>query len=296
MGGTGYHRIAGCLTAFVTLLALSACNGGSSGATPFAGINQTYVVAGGNRELKLSGLSGTYTAITLSGEQSLPVSLGPADASVGARSFPYLALGKLLTGGGYLGFALGSVVSDPKTVSGTYTTITGANFAGELSIESSGSYTWCMRSRMSAGGGCADGSAPNSGTTTIVPQPGFKFSGVLGTYAIYQQGSRAAIFSVDSQSLRLMALTEPADSPIGVFSQPPGDAKANPPLITIGFTRNSMVVSGEPNWNGTYDYTLTSGVISFPAALCPNHTCNAIYNNDLGILYVPRLGNGSFIR
>lgn len=289
------HRIARGLTLFAALFALSACSGGSGGGAPFTGIARSYVVAGGNRELKLTGLGGTYTAITPGGSQSLPVSLGPVDISIGARSFSYLAAGNLLIGGGYMGFAAESVVSDPKTVPGTYTTLTGANFAGELSFDSSGNYVWCMRSMMSRDG-CADGSAPNSGTTTVVPQPGFKFSGVLGTYAIYREGSEAVIFSVDSQSLHLTALTKPVDAPAGTFAQPSTNATGNRQPVTITFETNSLVVNHEPNWKGTYGYSLAGGVISFLSHRCPSGACNAIYNNDLQIVYVARLGNAAFIR
>lgn len=292
MAGWERPRIAWRLTALALLVSLSAC-GGNSGGPPFAGINQTYVITGGNRELKLSGLKGTYTAVTPSGSQSMPVVVGPGKMSVGKRIIPYLAASNLLVGGGYLGFASAAVTSDPRAVPGTYNTMSGANFAGQLSIDSSGNYVWCMLSTIS-GAGCTDGSAPNSGTIAVV-QGGFKFSGVLGTYAVYQHGSAAAIFGVDAQSLHLMALTEPQGAPAGKFSQPASGATGGKPL-SISFTAKSMVVSGDPNWNGKYAYSLDGGIVSFPSGLCVGGTCNAIFNNSLNIVYIARMGTAAFIR
>ena len=285
------------LTAFAMLLAASACNGGSSGGggTSFTGITQTYVVALGDRQLELKGRGGTYTATTPGGSQTFPVSIDKTDITVGARVFPYLAKGKLLTGGGYNAFAADSVIFDPSKVPGSYTTMTGANFAGQLSIDNSGNYTWCMRSAMT-GTGCVDGSTPKSGTTAVQPNLGFQFSGVIGTYAIYSRGSSASIFPVSSQSLRLMALTQPAKPPIGSFAQPSSEASGNPPLVKAVFKSNSVSVRGYPAWDGDYPYSVTDGVISFTSSQCPNSVCNAIYNNDLGMLWVPRLGSALFIR
>jgi hypothetical protein len=282
------------LVLITMLLTFSACGGGSSSQPSFTGVNQTYVVAGGERELELKGRSGTYTATTQGGTQALPVSLGPTDISVGGRGFPYFRKGNLLTGGGYIGFASDSVASDPKAAAGTYTTMTGVNFAGQLSIDTSGNYVWCMRSVIS-GATCADGSIPKSGSTSV-QQKGFKFAGILGTYAIYHHDSGAAIFPIDSQSLRLMALTQPSGPPKGSFMQPSSEAKGNPPLLRIRFERNGVAVSGDPAWNGDYSYTASGGVVSFSSDQCPNGSCNAIYSNDLGIFYIPRLGNAFFIR
>lgn len=281
--------------ALAMLLAVSAC-GGAGGGTSFTGIKRTYVVAGGDRVLDLNGRSGTYTAITPRGSQVLSVSLGPTTMSVGALSFPYLAENQVLIGGGYIGFSRDSVTSDPKAVPGTYTAMTGANFAGELSIDAAGNYIWCMRSAID-GSSCADGSAAKRGSTTLDPTFGFSFSGLLGVYAIFRQGSAAGIFPISTQGLRLTALTQPSGPPRGTFAQPSRNATGDSPLTTAKFTGGAIVVSGgDPAWNGTYQYVVNGGVVSFASELCPDGTCNAIYNNALGILYVARLGNGAFIR
>jgi len=291
-----FQNVALGLVAFAILLTVAACNGGSSGGgTSFTGIKQTYVVAAGNRQLALTGRSGTYTTTTSVGSQVLPVSLDETQITVGALSFPYLAKGKLLIGGGYSAFAANSVVSDPSTVPGSYVTMTGANFAGQLTIDKASNYVWCMRSAIS-GSACADGSTPNTGTTSVQPTLGFQFSGVLGTYAIYQRGTSAAIFPISAQSLRLMALTQTSKPPSGSFAQPLSDATGNPPLVKTVFRGNSFSVTGYAPWDGEYPYTLSNGTISFTSSQCPNNTCNAIYNNNLGMLFIARLGNALLIR
>jgi hypothetical protein len=284
------------LALLALLLGFCACDGDSKGGAPFAGITQTYVVAGGNRRLELNGLNGTYSATTPGGTQVLPVSLGEEDLSIAARSVPYLAEGELIIGGGYAGFAVDSVFSDPRTAAGTYTTMTGANFAGELRIDDAGDYVWCMRSRIGENNACADGSTPNRGATSVQSPLGFRFAGVLGTYAIHRRGAAAAIFPVDAQSLRLMAFTQPLDAPRGPFSQPPASAAGRQVSTTVTFEQGSVRISGEPAWSGTYDYSVDAGVIRFASPQCPGNICNAIYSNDLGTLYVARLGNGLFIR
>lgn len=277
------------------LLGVAACGGGSHGKPPYNGITQTYVVAGGDRTLALRGLTGTYTATTPGGTQSLPVALTPADLAIGARVVPYLANGALLIGGGYAAFGVDSVISDPRAAPGAYTTMTGANFAGELLLAASGDYVWCMRGHISADG-CADGSAPNRGTTSVQSPLGFRFSGVLGTYAIYRQGAAAAIFPIGSQSLRLVAFTRPLQTPAGSFSQPPASAVGEQVSTMVTFEEHAVKITGAAAWSGTYDYAVDSGVIRFASPQCPGDGCNAIYNDDLGTLYVARLGNGYFIR
>lgn len=274
---------------------MCACDGDSGSEAPFAGIRRTYVVAGGDRTLALDGTSGTYRVTTPGGTQSLPVVLGADDLTIGARSVPYLAEGALIIGGGYAGFAADTVVSDPREVAGTYTTMTGANFAGELRLGVSGDYVWCMRSRI-GGESCADGSAPNRGATRAQAPLGFSFAGVLGTYAIHRQGGAAAIFPVSAQSLRLMAFSQPLEAPSGSFSQPPASATAQQVATTVTFEPGSVEIRGEPAWSGTYDYSIASGVIQFASEQCPDGVCNAIYNDELGLLYVARLGNGLFVR
>ena len=153
-----------------------------------------------------------------------------------------------------------------------------------------------MRSRIGADDPCVDGSTPNRGATTIQSPLGFRFAGVLGTYAIHRRGTAAAIFPVDAQSLRLMAFTQPLDAPQGSFSQPPASVAGEQAETTATFAERSVRITGEPAWNGTYDYTVEAGVIRFASPQCPDGLCNAIYNNELGTLYVARLGNGLFIR
>ena len=65
------------ITSLAMLAALAGCNGDSTGSAPFSGINQSYIVAGGERQLQLEGLSGTYRWISVNGPDVLPVVVSP---------------------------------------------------------------------------------------------------------------------------------------------------------------------------------------------------------------------------
>lgn len=294
MGRRSFRALATAVL-LAALCAVGGCDGDSDGA-PFAGIHNTYVLANGARQLALQGVTGTYTATTPSGTQSQPVALTRDDLSIGARTVPYLASGELIVGGGYAGFATGSVVSDPRAVPGVYTTMTGANFAGELQIAASGDYVWCMRGPLT-GITCADGSQPSRGATSVQSPLGFTFAGLQGVYAIYREGKAAAIFPVSAQSLRLMAFTSAPQGPRGSFRQPAASALAPSDAIEVAFNNGHLEISGDSAWTGTYTYSVDAGgVVRFASPQCPGSVCNAIYNNSLGTLYVARLGNGLFIR
>ena len=281
------------LAAVALLLGVSAC--ADRGGPPFAGIEGAYVVSGGDRRLELNGDSGTYTAVTPGGVQTEPVTLDESDLWVGTRQLPYLAKDGIILAGGYSGFAADSVVSDPREVPGTYTTMTGSNFAGELRIETSGAYVWCMRSRID-GDSCADGSSASRGDTRVQPRMGFSFTGVPGVYAIHRRGAAAAIFPVGAQSLRLMAFTRASKEPRGSFAQPPPSVVSDAEPMTVTFETGAVKVTGGAAWSGSYAYVVEDGVIRFASDACPDGVCNAIYNDDLGTLYAARLGNGLFIR
>lgn len=281
------------LAAVALLLGVAACS--DRGGAPFSGIEGTYVVAGGDRRLELNGESGTYTAVTPGGVQTEPATLDESDLWVGTRQLAYLAKDGIILAGGYSGFAADSVVSDPREVPGTYTTMTGSNFAGELLVEASGAYVWCMRSRID-GDSCADGSSASRGQTRVQPRAGFTFSGVPGVYAIHRRGDAAAIFPVGAQSLRLMAVTRASKAPRGSFAQPPSSAVGEPVPMTVVFEKGAVQITGGASWSGTYAYVVEDGVIRFTSDACPDGVCNAIYNDELGTLYVARLGNGLFIR
>lgn len=286
-------RLIAKLAAAALLLGVSAC--ADRGGAPFAGIEGTYVVAGGDRRLELNGDSGTYTAVTPGGVQTEPVTLDESDLWVGTRPLPYLAKDGIILAGGYSGFAADSVLSDPREVPGTYTTMTGSNFAGELRIEPSGEYVWCMRSRID-GDSCADGSSATRGATRLQPRMGFCFAGVPGVYAIHRRGAAAAIFPVGAQSLRLMAFTRASQAPRGSFAQPPSSTIGDAVPTTVAFEKGSVKITGGAAWSGSYGYVVEDGVIRFASDACPDGVCNAIYNDDLGTMYAARLGNGLFIR
>lgn len=287
------ERLVAKLATVALLLGVSACS--DRGGAPFAGIEGTYVVAGGDRRLELNGESGTYTAVTPGGVQTAPVTLDESDLWIDTRQLPYLAKDGIIIAGGYSGFAADSVVSDPREVPGTYTTMTGSNFAGELRLEPSGDYVWCMRSRID-GNSCADGSSASRGQTRVQPQTGFSFAGVPGVYAIHRRGAAAAIFPVSAQSLRLMAFTRASKAPRGSFAQPPSSAVGDAVPTTVAFEAGGVEITGAASWSGTYGYVVEDGVIRFASDACPDGVCNAIYNDDLGTLYAARLGNGLFIR
>lgn len=223
------------------------------------------------------------------------MTLDESDISIGTRQLPYLAKDGIILAGGYSGFAADSVVSDPREVPGSYTTMTGSNFAGELRIEPSGDYVWCMRSRID-GDACADGSSASRGTTRVQPRMGFSFAGVPGVYAIHRRGAVAAIFPVGAQSLRLMAFTRASQAPRGSFAQPPSSTIGDAVPTTVAFEKGTVKITGDASWSGSYGYVVEDGVIRFASDACPDGVCNAIYNDELGTLYAARLGNGLFIR
>lgn len=281
------------LMAVALMLGVSAC--ADRGGPPYAGMEGSYVVSGGDRRLELNGDSGTYTAITPGGVQTVPVTIDESDLSIGTRQLPYLAKGGIILAGGYSGFAADSAVSDPREVPGTYTTMTGSNFAGELRIEASGAYVWCMRGRID-GDSCADGSSASRGATRVQPRLGFSFAGVPGVYAIHRRGAAAAIFPVGAQSLRLMAFTRASNAPRGSFAEPPPSAVGDAEPMTVTFEKGALKIAGGAAWSGTYAYVVEDGVLRFASSACPDGVCNAIYNDELGTLYAARLGNGLFIR
>jgi len=282
--------------ALLVVFVFVVCDAGTRAHGAF-GLRGTYVVAGGRRQLQLRDRTGTYTAVTVDGERVLPVTVGRKTISVGGLSSPYLAAGDLLIGGGYVAFAQTRVISDPKAVPGTYTTMTGVNFAGQLSLDKAGNYTWCMRSVISGPGACADGGAPGTGTTAVQSSGGFKFTGVPGTYAIYRSGSSAAIFPIDAHSLRLIALTKPSQSPEERrFTQTYRDVSGDAAIVRVSFSHGSLTVTGDPVFDGSYSYVSSGGILGISSPRCPNNVCKAIYSNELGILYIARLGTGIFLR
>ncbi len=223
MAGLPMRLIRGLsLTAGLLIFAgMFGCGGGSddNSSDSFNGINQTYILSGGNRKLQLQGKKGSYTAVTFAGVNTMAVSLKEHTINIGGQSLPYLADHDLFQGGGFVGYADNVVIDDPGKVPGTFNTLTGANFLGQLTIGSDDKFTWCQRGNFNGSGGCTDGSVPIAGIIVPLPKVGFKFSGIAGNYAVYQQGAAGAIFPVDNRGLNLKATTQTTAIPRGTFSQ-----------------------------------------------------------------------------
>ena len=281
------------------LAGLLGCDGGSSGQTgtpSFTGINQTYTLAGG-RKLRLEGLTGTYSAVTLSGLNTMPVTLTNNTIVIGGQSIPYLADQNLIQGGGYVGYADNSVIDDPKAIAGAYNTLTGANFPGQLTINSDNTYAWCQRSSFNNSGGCTDGSALLSGNIEVLPSKGFKFAGVSGTYAAYRDGSVAALFPIDNRGLNLRALSQTVAVPRGTFLQSLIGTAHRDHIATVTFSgKNKLTIKGVRNFTDSYTYSYTSGAISFSSSACRNGICAGIYNDQLGLVYLAQIGNILFFK
>jgi hypothetical protein len=274
------------------------CGGGSNNNTntSFNGMNQTYVLSGGSRKLRLDGVKGTYTAVTFSGVNSLAVSLKEHTITIGGQSLPYLADHNIFQGGGYVGYADNAVIDDPGRVLGTFNTLSGANFSGQLAITSGDKFTWYQHSNLNGSGGCIDDRQPIAGTVVPLPAVGFKLSGVVGNYAAYHQGAAAAIFPVDNRGLNLKALTQTTAIPRGTFSQCLISAGSSH-IAKLSFSDSSkLTIEGVPNFSGTYSYSYSEGEISFSSNACRNGTCVGIYNNSLGLVYLAQVGNAIFFR
>ena len=287
------------LIAIVLLVGLNGCGGGSddNSSSSFNGMNQTYVLSSGNRKLQLQGKKGSYTAVTFAGINTMAVSLKEHTISIGGQSFPYLADHNLFQGGGFVGYADNAVVDDPAKVPGTFNTLTGANFPGQLTIGADHKFTWCQRSNFNGSGGCNDGSVPISGTIVALPLVGFRFSGVAGNYAVYQQGAAGAIFPVDNRGLNLKAVTETAAIPRGTFSQCLMSAPGANHVAKLSFSGDSkLTIKGIPNFSGTYSYSYANGAISFSSSACRNGTCTGTYNDQLGLVYLAQIGNAIFFK
>jgi len=277
------NRGAAIAGAALSLLGMLGCNGGSS-PQPFAGITQNYIVAGGKRTLALTGTTGTYTAVTLNGPQISPVSLTSTRMIVGGVSGPYLADHNLIQGGGYVGFASSGVISNPAVVPGTYNTLTGANFAGQLTITNSSHYSWCQRSSFTSSNSCADGSTPATGQIVVQAGGGFMFSGMRGTYAAYRQGSAAILFPIDNRGVNLKAVSQDSMVPNGTYFQ----------ALSCFSGTDTLTIRGVPNFSGSKTYTNSNGAIRFASANCRGGVCTGSYNSALGIVYLAQIGNAFF--
>jgi len=263
--------------------------------TPFVGIDQTYTLASGNRKLQLNGQTGTYAALTIVGNNTLAVSLTQSALIIGGLSFPYLAAGNLIQGGGYEGYASSAVISDPTRVPGVYNTLTGANFGGQLTIVGAGRYMWCRRSTYTSSGTCADGGTAATGSIEILPARGFRFSEISGTSAVYRKVAAAALFPIDNRGFILRALSQSAVAPSGTFSQALRSANESNHIATVSFLANNrLTIEGVQNFAGSYTYTFANGALSFPSASCRSGTCIGIYNNALGIVYLAQVGDVFF--
>jgi hypothetical protein len=278
--------------------AMAGCGGGSNdnSNTSFSGMNQTYVISGGSRTLELQGKTGNYAAVTLSGVNSLAVSLTQHTITIGGQSLPYLADHNIFQGGGFVGYAVNALVDDPRKVPGTFNTLTGANFSGQLTISSNDTFSWCQRGNFDGSGGCTDGSPPITGAIVPLTALGFKFSGLSGNYAVYHQGAAASIFPIDHRGLNLKALTQTTAIPHGTFSQSLISAGGKH-VAKLSFSdSNKLTIEGVQNLSGTYTYSYSNGELSFPSAACRNGTCAGIYNNSLGLVYLAQVGNAIFFK
>jgi hypothetical protein len=287
------------LSVIATLLILGGmfgCGGSDESNSSFNGINQTYVLASGNRKLQLQGKTGSYTAATFAGVNTMAVSLKEHTISIGGQSLPYLADHNLFQGGGFVGYADDAVIDDPAKVAGTFNTLTGANFLGQLTIGSDDKFAWCQRGNFNGSGGCTDGSVPIAGPIVLLPKVGFKFSGIAGNYAVYQQGAAGAIFPVDNRGLNLKALSQATTVPRGTFSQCLISAGANH-VAKLSFSDGSkLTIEGVRNFSGTYSYSYVNGAIGFSSSACRNGTCTGIYNDELSLVYLAQVGNAIFFK
>ena len=146
-------------------------------------------------------------------------------------------------------------------------------------------------------GGCTDGSVPIAGAIVPLPKVGFKFSGIAGDYAVYQQGAAGSIFPVDNRGLNLKAVTETTAIPRGTFSQCLISAPGGNHVAKLSFSDGSkLTIEGVPNFSGTYSYSYVKGAISFSSGACRNGTCVGIYNNKLGLVYLAQIGNAIFFK
>ena len=265
-------------------------------ATPFAGINQTYILQSGVRQLTLDGLTGTYQVTNFSGVKQFPVSLTQTQITVGGLLLPYLATTDLFQASGLMGMASGAVSKDPTQFPATYNTLSGANFAGQLSIAGSGAYSWCRNSNFASSSACADGSTPQSGQI-VVKSAGFAFGGLPGTYAIYHQANASALFPVDDRGLALRAVTQTQAQLSGTFSETLLAASASNYIATVTLAPKMISIAGILNFSGSYGYSSSNlGAFSFASSFCRNGTCPGIFNDALGLVYVAQVGNGVFIR
>ncbi|HTY57008.1 MAG TPA: hypothetical protein VMB26_17505 [Candidatus Binataceae bacterium] len=265
-------------------------------ATPFAGINQTYILQGGVRQLALNGLTGIYQATTSSGVNQLPVTLTSRQITVGGLLLPYLATANLFQASGFLGIASSAVSKDPTQFPATYNTLSGANFAGQLTIAASGAYSWCRASALVSDSACADGSIPQSGQI-VVKSNGFAFGGLPGTYAAYHQATASALFPVDDRGLALRAMSQTRAQLSGTFSETLLAAAASNYVTTVTLTSNMITIARVPNFSGSYSYNSSGlGAFSFASSFCRNGTCPGIFNDVLGVMYIAQVGNGVFIQ
>jgi hypothetical protein len=278
--------------------AMAGCGGGSNdnSNTSFTGMNQTYAVSDGSRTLQLQGKTGNYTAVTLSGVNSLAVSLTQHTINIAGQSLPYLADHNIFQGGGFVGYAVNALVDDPRKVPGTFNTLTGANFSGQLTISSNDTFSWCQRSNFNGSGGCTDGSPPTTGAIVPLTALGFKFSGLPGNYAVYHQGAAAAIFPIGKGGFNLKAVTQTTAIPHGTFSQSLISAGSKH-VARLSFSdSDKLTIEGVQNLSGTYTYSYANGEISFSSSACRNGTCVGIYNNSLELVYLAQVGNAIFFK
>jgi hypothetical protein len=283
----------------VVVAGMFSCGGGSNddSNTSFSGVNQTYILSSGSRKLQLQGLKGTYSAVTFSGSNSIAVSLTRHTIAIGGAKLPYLADHNFFQSAGYVGYAESAVIDDPAKVAGTFNTLTGANFSGQLTITSDDKYTWCQHGNFNGTGGCTDGSSPIAGTVVPIATVGFKFSGIAGNYAAYQQGAAAAIFPVDNRGLNLKAVSQNTMVPKGTFSECLMSAATKNHIAKVTFSdQNKLTIDGVQNFGGTYTYSYANGEISFPSSACRNGTCAGIYNDQLGIVYLAQIGDAMFFK
>jgi hypothetical protein len=264
--------------------------------TPFAGITNTYILQSGVRQLALNGLAGIYKATTSSGVNQLPVSLTPSRVSVGGLLLPYLATANMFQASGFVGMTSRGVSKDPTQFPATYNTLSGANFAGQLSIAADGTYSWCRASAIVSGSACADGSTPKNGQI-VVKSNGFAFGGLPGTYAIYHHASASSLFPVDDRGLALRAVTQTQVQLSGTYSETLLAAAASSYITTVTLTSNMITIAGVPNFSGSYSYSSSGlGAFSFASTFCRTGTCRGIFNDVLGVVYIAQVGNGIFIQ
>ena len=126
---------------------------------------------------------------------------------------------------------------------------------------------------------------------------GFKFSGIAGNYAVYQQGAAGAIFPVDNRGLNFKALSQTTTVPRGTFSQCLISAARANHIATVSFSDGGkLTIDGVGKFHGPYSYSYLNGTISFSSSACRNGTCVGIYNNKLGLIYLAQVGNAIFFK